>query len=345
MLGWRIGTVQEQIEGPHLIYQDDGLTELRISIRGNNITPTYQTIAISEPSGQKIKVRIPGTRKNMIVDKMTDKQIPNERYPQPEKTLVLSDIEGDFEFMQNMLLKNEVIDKKYNWKYGQGHVVILGDVFDRGENVTECLWLIYKLENDARKQGGQVHFILGNHEIMALTGDYRYVDRKYKRLIKKLNIEYKDLYGANTEIGQWIRTKNSIEIIGNTLFAHGGISPQIMNSNLSITKMNDLIRKSIDSKEVQFEKNAQLVLGSDGPLWYRGYVEEPIDQSQVDSVLSKFDIQKIVIGHTLVDEVSSLYNNKVFAVDVRRKSNDYTLLIIEKDLFFTIDSQNSKIQL
>ncbi len=53
-------------------------------------------------------------------------------------------------------------------------------MFDRGEQVTECLWLIYSLEEKAKAVGGYVHFVLGNHEIMNLQGDFRYVQEKYK---------------------------------------------------------------------------------------------------------------------------------------------------------------------
>ncbi len=45
-----------------------------------------------------------------------------------------------------------------------------GDMFDRGDQVTECLWLVYALEETAKAAGGYVHFILGNHELMNLQG-------------------------------------------------------------------------------------------------------------------------------------------------------------------------------
>ncbi len=46
--------------------------------------------------------------------------------------------------------------------------------------MTECLWLIYSLEEKAKAAGGYVHFILGNHEIMNMQGDFRYVQDKYR---------------------------------------------------------------------------------------------------------------------------------------------------------------------
>ena len=36
------------------------------------------------------------------------------------------------------------MDEKYQWIFGKGHLVICGDLFDRGNDVAAELWLIYK---------------------------------------------------------------------------------------------------------------------------------------------------------------------------------------------------------
>ena len=48
-------------------------------------------------------------------------------------------------------------------------MVFLGDLFDRGNDVVRTLWFIYRLEREARKQGGAIHVVLGNHEIMTFS--------------------------------------------------------------------------------------------------------------------------------------------------------------------------------
>lgn len=40
---------------------------------------------------------------------------------QPKKMLVLSDIEGEFDALRELLLANKVINKKYEWMHGDGH--------------------------------------------------------------------------------------------------------------------------------------------------------------------------------------------------------------------------------
>ena len=79
--------------------------------------------------------------------------------------------------------------------------VICGDLFDRGTEVPATMWLLYKLEEEAKLKGGYVHTILGNHDIMNLAGNFKYVDQKYFLNAEKLNLSYADLY---SEKQNWV---------------------------------------------------------------------------------------------------------------------------------------------
>jgi len=57
----------------------------------------------------------------------------------------------------HLLQVNGVIDHALNWSYSSGHLVLIGDMVDRGNNVVPLLWLIYKLEGEAKLAGGDVH--------------------------------------------------------------------------------------------------------------------------------------------------------------------------------------------
>ena len=81
----------------------------------------------------------------------------------PDKLIAISDIEGNFENGVKFFFMDGN-DTNYNWIFGNGHLVIAGDLVDRGKYVTQCLWLTYYLEREAEKSGGKVHYLLGNHE-------------------------------------------------------------------------------------------------------------------------------------------------------------------------------------
>ena len=193
-------------------------------------------------------------------------------YGQPSKLFVTADIEGNFYAFCKLLIKNKVIDKYFNWKFDGGHLVIVGDCFDRGEQVTECLWLIYSLEEKARKMGGYVHFVLGNHEIMNLNGDWRYVHPKYAT---SSSIPYTALYNGNSELWRWVCTKNIIEKIGDTLFVHAGISKELLRLNLSVAEINNLARPYYTkTNELYSDPALNTIFNSENsPFWYRGYYQ------------------------------------------------------------------------
>lgn len=345
LISWLFSRPKQKIEGPHIFYKGDTIQSLSINITGNKQDKTYSIIDPNKVNTVQFKMKTPDGE-DIWIKKHDKIEIPNHHYSKPQKIIAISDIEGHFDYLKEVLRGNMVIDEDYNWIFSQGHLVVVGDIFDRGNHVTECLWLIYKLEKEAREAGGQVHVILGNHEVMALQGDHRYIHKKYKRITHNLNLDYKDLYDRDTEIGRWLRSKNAIEIIGRTLFVHGGISPELINRYPDIRQINNLIRENIDSKkERQIEDANMSVMGKSGPLWYRGYIEDPIEKETIENITNQLNIDNVVVGHTIVEEITALYKNKVYALDEKRRNRNYRSLLIEGDTYYIANSQGVKTKL
>ncbi|MCB0447597.1 MAG: metallophosphoesterase [Gelidibacter sp.] len=289
-------------DGPYVFIEQDKLIEKSI-INGevsSNIlnTSAYETVFYPEKS---------------IFDNVSD-------------IAALSDIHGQYDLAIELLINNNIIDKKLNWNFGKGHLVIVGDVFDRGDKVNEVLWLIYKLENQAKAKGGRVHFLLGNHEFMVLHKDLRYINQKYGLTSKLLNLEYDELYNDKTVIGRWLRSKPTIIKINNTIFTHGGVSKDfITQSDFNIEKINDIMRQSIgQSKEDMKATNFyNLYYGSNSLIWYRGYFNDNLKDTDISEILEHVNSEHIVVGHCSNKEVVQLFNYKIFGVDSSIKNGKY----------------------
>lgn len=270
----------------------------------------------------------------------------NDVYELPDKMLIISDIEGNFRGFKLILKGAGVINEDFDWTFGNGHLVLAGDFFDRGINVTECLWLIYKLESEAELQGGKVHFIMGNHEMMNLKEKYRYVRTKYFINADSLNLEYKNWYTANSELGNWLRSKNGIEKIGDYLFLHAGISKNFPKDTFSLSEINNNIRVCIDKVYIEGEASKDIFIGNDSPLWYRGIVKEEEAPEDIEKTLDSFSVEKMILGHTIVDQIKYLYNQKVIAIDLEHKVNSDNdtmyALWFENGNFFIIDNNGLK---
>lgn len=263
--------------------------------------------------------------------------LENERdvYQHANRIFVVSDIEGNFQAFCKLLIKAGVIDKSLRWIFGDNHLVIAGDCFDRGNEVTECLWLIYSLEEKAKSRGGHVHFILGNHEIMNMNGDWRYIHPKYA---VRQSRGVSALYEGNNELWRWLCTKNIIEKIGNILFVHAGIAIELVQMKLSVSDINSLARPYYTRANESFSDPAlALIFGNDtSPFWYRGYYLGTSSEEQVNATLSYFNVKTIVTGHTLIGQVDSFFNGKVINVNTDHAGGNSEGLMIKKEKFYRI---------
>ncbi len=93
----------------------------------------------------------------------------------PKTVIAIGDVHGDFDDFCLILKRAGLIDEKLHWVGGHATLVQTGDLLDRGAKERRVVDLVKTLESEAAKAGGQVVSLLGNHEMMNLIGDLRYV--------------------------------------------------------------------------------------------------------------------------------------------------------------------------
>ena len=255
-----------------------------------------------------------------------------------KKIVALSDIHGQYDLAIEIFQKNKIIDNNLNWKFGEGHLVIVGDVFDRGDKVTELLWFIFKLEQQAQKVGGRVHFLLGNHEYMVLHNDVRYIHKKYRITSRIFNFGYGELYSKNTILGRWLRSKSTVIKINNNVFVHGGVSQEFLSqTDFEFETINNVMRRSIDisKEEMKSTDFYSIYHGSESLIWYRGYFYDNLLDEDVSDILKQLNSDHIVVGHCSNKEVIQLYDNKIFGVDSSMKLGEYgEILFIDENEYY-----------
>ncbi len=311
-------TSLSQHDGPYILYQSGQRNLIRVyngqlEVQQNS-TPTFEVI--SENGEHRFKVALHAI------------ETPKATYSSNNEILVLSDPHGDFDSFHAILKAHRVIGEEYQWTFGKKHLVVIGDIFDRGDDVLPLFWLLYKLEADASQAGGTVHFLLGNHEEMILRGNLKYAKEKYKVLASQLDRDYQSLWGPDSELGRWLLSRNTIEKIGKHLFVHAGLSADIIGDTWSMTAINDSTRAHVYQSKEEREKSpaAKFLFGSNGPLWYRGMVRtdekyNPLSTTDLQRIMQQYDVKHLFVGHTIFPEVSSFYEGKVYGVNVSNKSN------------------------
>lgn len=351
------------VDGPHIINETKYWVNEESQLKKEKLSinkPVKVYVDNSDKDSFDVKIRNSHYQESVIYDK-------------PSKIIAISDIEGNFNALHSFLINNKVIDENYNWIFGNGHLVLNGDFFDRGKNVTQVLWLIYSLEEKAKKEGGKVHFINGNHEIMNLYGNVSYSIYKYVEVAKQIsNKKYWDeaskyLYSENSELGKWLRTKNVIEKIGNYIFVHGGLNTKIIESDLNISEINKIAKDYYGKRLRQNHNNPReklIVQSHSSPYWdrslandllkktvffFNGSKLEKTTESDLERILDFYNAEKIVIGHSVVSEVSTDYNGKVIKIDVKHDDEKNSAktqgLLIENEMEYRVDGLGNKVEI
>jgi len=266
-----------------------------------------------------------------------------------ERIVAVGDVHGGYDEFVAILRAARVIDTRNRWSGGRTHLVQTGDLVDRGPGSRKVMDLMMRLETQALAAGGRVHALLGNHEVMNLTGDLRYTsaaefaafattrsadvrDRAYARLADPARrdepayreqwqkehplgwVEHRQAFGPGGRYGAWIRQHHAVVKINGFLFLHGGIGPSV--SARTLRDINQSVRDEIQQRDVPTEG---LAVGRAGPLWYRGLAQGAEDElrSHVDRVLADYGVAHIVVGHTTTPgAVVPRFGGKVLLIDV-----------------------------
>ncbi len=241
----------------------------------------------------------------------------------PEKVIVLSDLEGNIAFLENALRQLNIVDDAGAWQFEKNRLVILGDSVDRGRDVYAVLWRLYNLSQQAQAAGGAVHLLLGNHEQYILRGNISRMNPEHLYALQQMG-GYSEGFASDTLIGAWLREQPVIVKLGSAVFVHGGIHVDVAKAGHTIEQLNASMKAYWNRNSADAGKSSLLdsVLDQRGVTQYRGYVM-PLEeyypqatQADVETVLKHFSASHIVVAHTLVDKVTPLYKNKVYAVDV-----------------------------
>jgi len=260
-----------------------------------------------------------------------------------ERTVAIGDVHGAADRFVEILKATGLIDDKLHWSGGHAHLVQTGDVVDRGADSRRALDLLRQLEGEASRAGGAVHALIGNHEVMRMLGDLRYVapgeyaafqtnrseeirqkfvqqsppdqrDKVLKETPLGL-VEMRVAFGRDGEYGKWLRTHDAVARINGVLFLHGGISPAVAAQ--SCDQINATVRRDLtsDLDQTRAAPLASLTAREDGPLWYRGLTQ--IAETDVDDILAKQQARAIVIGHSVTStgRVVPRFGGKVVMID------------------------------
>ena len=192
------------------------------------------------------------------------------RFDGADRIVVFADVHGAYDPLVAILRETGVIDASLHWSAGRTHLVGLGDLVDRGPDSRKVLDLLMRLEGEAAAAGGAVHQILGNHEVMNIAGDLRYVsppefasyageeDAAAREATWQLILAkdpaasraefdtafppgyfgHQALFAPDGRYGRWLLGKPILVVINDTAFVHAGLPPLVASLGLDATNVS-----------------------------------------------------------------------------------------------------------
>ncbi|MDQ3495563.1 MAG: metallophosphoesterase [Pseudomonadota bacterium] len=191
-------------------------------------------------------------------------QIDEYQWQGVDRVVALGDLHGDYDSYLSALRAAAIVDTRGRWIAGQAHLVQTGDIPDRGPDTRKIIAHMRQLASQARRQGGRVHHLIGNHEAMNVYGDLRYVtpgeyqafvtrnaeslrDRYFDKVLQNLAPEQAGNAAANPEEfkRQW-QKKHPLGWVEHRLAWDPGWNPRgeyfqwVMQGKVAI-RINDMI--------------------------------------------------------------------------------------------------------
>jgi hypothetical protein len=251
------------------------------------------------------------------------------RFPGSSRLVAVGDLHGDVRALRAALVLAGAIDAEARFIGKDLTVVQTGDQIDRGDADREVLDLLEKLEPEAKAAGCSLHVLNGNHELMNAQLDFRYVSERgftsFAELAAsapasaaRLPAEQRGRAAAFAPGGSYaqkLARHPTVAMVGDTLFAHGGVLPAHVDYGLS--RINAEVSDFLAGKRSGLPP---IMLAEDAPTWVRLYGAPEVDAEAcqvLGRVLQQLGAKRLVVGHTIQKQgISSACQDRLFRIDV-----------------------------
>lgn len=253
--------------------------------------------------------------------------------PQPlpaSRVVAIGDIHADVRALRRALQAAGALDARDTWVGGTLQVVQLGDLIGRSDEERAVLELVFDVQRQAAKAGGALHALIGNHEVMAGRVDNQAVGpnpfpawenvpglRRDAPALLHLPLRERARGAALMAGGPYAARIAEFPValtIGNTVFAHGGVTPRWASYGLA--RINREVSQWLKGQAPE-PLSSQGVDDGDTVMWTRQFsfdVDEA-DCALLEQSLRMLKVRRMVIAHTVHERITPRCGERVWAID------------------------------
>lgn len=241
------------------------------------------------------------------------------------RIVAIGDLHGDLEAARAALRLAGAIDDQERWVGGDLVVVQTGDILDRGDDDVAMVFYLDDLEGAAARAGGRLVLLNGNHELINAAGDFRYVSTGAFSACRGLlsptpnarELTDDDVriacFGPGGLLARRLATRDTIAIVGDTVFVHGGILPEHVAYGI------DRFNREVGGWLAGGSGPPSWLQSRQNPVWYRGYsdgIPAPETCDTLQQALDLLGAKRMVVGHTIQQQINSACDGRIWRIDV-----------------------------
>lgn len=247
------------------------------------------------------------------------------------RVVAIGDIHADLGAFRTALRTAGAIDARDEWVGGALTIVQLGDLIGRSDEERQVLDFMFDLQRRARRAGGTVHALIGNHEVFGGRLDNQAVgpnpfpawedvpglrldDRRLRHLPPYARARGAALMPGGPYARQ-IATLPVVLKLGETVFVHGGVVPRW--ARYGIDRINREVREWLLGQTDEPD-SALGVDNGDRVMWTRQFSADvtSADCAQLDESLRILGARRMIVAHTVHAQISARCDERLWAVDV-----------------------------
>ena len=247
------------------------------------------------------------------------------------RIVAIGDIHADLPALRLALRTAGAIDMRDQWIGGALTVVQLGDLIGRSDDERQVLDFIFDLQRRARRAGGTVHALLGNHEVFGgrldnqAVGPNPFPEWEQVPGLQRDDVRLRHLppyaraRGAALMPGGPYAVKlaefPAVLKLRETIFVHGGVVPRW--ARYGVERINLEVRNWLLGRTDEPD-STQGVDDGDRVMWTRQFSANVTseDCALLKESLKILGARRMIVAHTVHPEITSRCDGQVWAVDV-----------------------------
>jgi hypothetical protein len=247
------------------------------------------------------------------------------------RVVAIGDIHADIGALRTALRAAGATNANDEWIGGTLTIVQMGDLIGRSDDERQVLDYVFDMQRKAALAGGTVHALIGNHEVFGGRVDNQAVGpnpfpayedmeglRRDDPRLRILPAHERARGAALMPGGPYARRIAAFPVVlklRDTVFVHGGVVPRW--ARYGVDRINQEVSQWLLGRAPEPD-SARGVDDGDRVMWTRQFSSnvDAADCAQVAESLRILGARRMVVAHTVHEEITARCDGRVWAVDV-----------------------------